>query len=94
MNEFIKQAIIGTSIIVAAWIMRPPAKTDQLNKYLLKQNKDLRDTILERERQISKIKLDILKSHENEKEIINTLPNAPVERLDSIWQRFFDKYSD
>lgn len=86
--------IIAVSIIIGAWLMRPPKKTDELNKHLLNDNKSLYETIIDREKQINQIKIDIIKSHENEKEIINNIPNAPVHQLDSIWARFFNKYSD
>lgn len=90
----INTILICISVIVGSWLMRKPSPTKELEKYLLKKNEALRDTISNREREITQIKIDILKSHENEKDVINTLPNAPVEQLDSIWERFFDKYSN
>lgn len=82
--------IIGVTIIVGAIIMRPPTPNESLNKHLINENKALHEIIIDRERQINEIKIDILKSHENEKEIIRHVDSATVQQLDSIWARFFD----
>lgn len=73
--------------------MRPAPDSKLLEKHLLQENIDLSDSLKAREVEIEKIKSDIKKLHKDEEEKLGTLPDAPIDTLDAIWARFFDKYS-
>jgi hypothetical protein len=90
----IKYGILGIAIVLGAYIVRPVSNNKGLEKYLLEENKSLTRGIIQANKEINQLKLNIVKSHEKERKILSDLPNATISELDSTWARFFEMLHD